>query len=426
MKQFLKNNVVWAIPTTVIVLAAAGVFDGFRLADFLPAKGASMSATAQTPAVAPTPTPARAIPVPDVVSPSAGPAPQVSRAAPSELLLPKPKPTLNESVQAALIASGQAAPAPAPTLAPTPAPTPAAAPAPVPTPAPTPAAAPAPVPTPAPVPARIEDPSAFFKSAQENLAGANTCIDDVKNFAAQVKVYFPAGGLTPDSQGLNQARILGKLAAQCPGVRLQVEGHSDPSGNPVNNLRLSERRAESVVQRIGAFGIDASLLQAKGLGDRVPSTVTGPRPSSYYDRRVEFSVIEPEGSNSTPSSASSAWRQAGGCVDQLARAVQITKLIYAPRSVTVAPSDMDAVMELATLANDCPGARLRVVGHYSDAPGAGETPRTGRLRAILLMSALVNSGVASEKIIIGAHSRSMPLAGHPNERVDFDVILEEG
>jgi len=90
---------------------------------------------------------------------------------------------------------------------------------------------------------------------------------------------------------------------------------------------------------------------------------------------------------------------------------------------------MNAVMTLAAQAASCPDARLRVIGQHSDVPGSGEGPGTGRLRAVVMMSSLVNAGIEAEQVIIAAPSRSMRLPDRPDlsdRRLDFDVILEDG
>ena len=88
---------------------------------------------------------------------------------------------------------------------------------------------------------------------------------------------------------------------------------------------------------------------------------------------------------------------------------------------------MRTAQELARRAADCEGAHLRRVGHFSDDRGARETVGTARLRALALMSSLVASGVPSEKVLVGAPSRSMAVAGQPGlprSRVDFQIITD--
>ncbi|MBM2323416.1 MULTISPECIES: OmpA family protein [Marivita] len=271
------------------------------------------------------------------------------------------------------------------------------------------------------------NPGAFFAAAQANLAQDRSCVEDLRVLAGEARVYFPSGGLTADEAGMAQARLIGLVAQDCPHVEIVVEGHSDPSGDPAANLRLSQQRADAVLKRIAASGIDVVRFQSVGLGSQEPSRITGTQSTAYYDRRVEFEVREVAqragvtGFSRPLASASSA------CAAQLQAAVAQTKLFYSPRSIT-APSDgMPAVVDLAARASACPDARLRVVGQFSDDPGSGETPATARLRAVALMSSLVAAGFDPEQIIIAAHSAPQVLAGQPGlseHRVDFDIILE--
>ncbi|MEM9579436.1 MAG: OmpA family protein, partial [Pseudomonadota bacterium] len=270
------------------------------------------------------------------------------------------------------------------------------------------------------------NPAAFFGAAQANLAAAS-CAEDLRALTRQARVYFPSGGLTGESGGIEQARVIGLIAQECPGVTIRVEGHSDPSGNSVVNQRLSQQRAEAIISRIAAAGIDTTRFIAKGMGDTHPSTVNGPQSRAYYDRRVEFSVVLNNRTASLGSTFLSNQFRASACADELQRAVEQTKVFYAPGSVSVSQQDMNVASRLASMASSCPDARLRVIGQHSDMPGSGENPGTGRLRAVVLMSSLVSAGYDAQQIIIAAPSKSIRFADQPNlsdHRIDFDVIRE--
>lgn len=270
-----------------------------------------------------------------------------------------------------------------------------------------------------------QNPAAFFKDAQASLQAANSCKDDLRVLASQARVYFPSGGLTAEDAGLQQARLIGTVMQGCKGIGIVVTGHSDPSGDPAVNLRLSQKRAELVIQRLSASGIDTSGFVPQGLGDRQPSNVTGPRSSAYYDRRVEFSVVDLQATATFTNASVRSFTPS--CVARLEAAVKTTKLYYAPRSIAASSADMDAVMDLAKQAQACPQARLRIVGQHTDESWAGEDVNTGILRAKALMSILVGQGIASNQVIIAAPSRSFGVEGKPElsrSRVDFDVIEE--
>jgi len=296
-------------------------------------------------------------------------------------------------------------------------------------PPPTPEPEPAPEPTRTAAVAAAPTATTFFNTSSFNAGAGTQCVEDLRTMAAEARVYFPSGGLTADADGIEQGKLLGIIAQNCPGVQIRVDGHSDPSGDPNANLVLSERRAQEVIKRIGASGLDTSMFFARGMGDKEPSEVVGPRPAAYYDRRVEFTVIEQATRVAVRSTVTaSPWANAS-CVADLQRAVENTVLFYAPRSVSLRPDDVDAAMELAELAVACPHARLRVIGQHAGGVQTGEDVATGRLRAKALMAMLVGRGIASEQIIIAAPSRPKGIAdeaGLPGSRVDFDVILEEG
>ena len=204
-----------------------------------------------------------------------------------------------------------------------------------------------------------------------------------------------------------------------------MTGHSDPSGDPSVNLRLSQQRAELIIQRISASGVDTSSFVAQGFGDRRPSTVVGPNSRAYYDRRVEFSVVDLETNTAFNTNAPVGF--VPSCVATLQVAVQSTKLFYTARSVSARSEDLSKVLDLAKQAAACPQARLRVIGQHSNEEWAGEDVHTGILRAKAVMTAIVGQGIPSEQIIMGAPSRSVSVAGQPelsNSRVDFDVIID--
>ena len=270
-----------------------------------------------------------------------------------------------------------------------------------------------------------DNPAAFFRDAQASLQAANSCKEDLQALTARAHVYFPSGGLTAEDVGLQQARLIGTVMQDCKGVGILVTGHSDPSGDPQANLRLSQKRAEFVIQRISASGLDTSSFVPQGFGDHRPSNVTGSKPSAYYDRRVEFSVVDLQ--TSVAFNTTNTQQFTPACVTRLETAVLSTKLYYTARSIAAPAAELETVLKLAKQAAACPQARLRIIGQHSDDVWAKENLHTGILRAKALMSVLVGEGIPSEQVIIAAPSRSVGVVGQPelsNSRVDFGVIID--
>lgn len=393
--RILKEHLPWIAPTTAIVLAATGVIS-FGPKNTAPVETASEFEVSRTMTQNP-----------------------VALGEQGVGLVPQGSGSI-EAVQAAVL---QAPQPPEVTLAPTPAPVEPA----VVTPAQPPVEPQTVSIQPDSTVSPTSNPGAFFAAAQANLAQDQSCIEDLRNLANEARIYFPSGGLTAEEAGIAQARLIGLVAQDCPNIEIVVEGHSDPSGDPAINQRLSQQRADEVLKRIAASGIDVSRFQSIGLGSQKPSRVTGTQSPAYYDRRVEFQIRELSQRAGVTGFSRPLGNAPSSCAAQLQAAVDQIKLFYSPRSIT-APSDgMPAVVDLASKASACPEARLRVVGQFSDEPGSGETPATARLRAVALMSSLVGAGFDPEQIIIAAHSTPQILAGQPGlseRRVDFEIIFE--
>jgi OOP family OmpA-OmpF porin len=103
-------------------------------------------------------------------------------------------------------------------------------------------------------------------------------------------LYFDQGTvtLTPDSLA-----VLDQLRAEIgsrSGSEVQVTGHTDTVGSEDDNDRLSQQRAEEVLNWLVSQGIDRSLMSAVGRGERELKEPTVDNFSSAANRRVEVIV----------------------------------------------------------------------------------------------------------------------------------------
>jgi outer membrane protein OmpA-like peptidoglycan-associated protein len=81
---------------------------------------------------------------------------------------------------------------------------------------------------------------------------------------------------------------------QCAGKTVVIEGHTDVTGAPEYNRRLSERRAESVKEYLVEHGVPAGQLRVEGLGEDQPLTTDPSREAQALNRRITLRV-EPTG-----------------------------------------------------------------------------------------------------------------------------------
>jgi len=84
---------------------------------------------------------------------------------------------------------------------------------------------------------------------------------------------------------------------QAPQIVVEISSHTDSKGNEEYNKKLSQKRAESVVQYLIKKGVDSKRLYAKGYGDEKPIAPNeNPDGSDNPDgreknRRTEFKII---------------------------------------------------------------------------------------------------------------------------------------
>jgi outer membrane protein OmpA-like peptidoglycan-associated protein len=85
------------------------------------------------------------------------------------------------------------------------------------------------------------------------------------------------------------AKISGIVLAH-PGLKLDVEGHTDSVGSDDFNQTLSEKRAESVRDFLVQQGVKSNMITAKGFGESSPVASNDSASGRQLNRRVEMVV----------------------------------------------------------------------------------------------------------------------------------------
>lgn len=75
-------------------------------------------------------------------------------------------------------------------------------------------------------------------------------------------------------------------------LRIEIQAHSDSSGDAGYNQSLSEKRANSVRDYLIGKGIASDRMEAKGYGESQPIADNDTREGRVANRRVELKVIE--------------------------------------------------------------------------------------------------------------------------------------
>ncbi|MFL6769097.1 MAG: OmpA family protein [Sphingomicrobium sp.] len=103
-------------------------------------------------------------------------------------------------------------------------------------------------------------------------------------------LYFAQGTVTPAPESQAVLVALRSEIASRSGPQVEVTGHTDTVGSEEDNDRLSQQRAEEVLNWLAGQGIDRSLMSAVGRGERELKEPTVDNIASATNRRVEVIV----------------------------------------------------------------------------------------------------------------------------------------
>ncbi|MCK5795518.1 MAG: OmpA family protein [Anaerolineales bacterium] len=79
-----------------------------------------------------------------------------------------------------------------------------------------------------------------------------------------------------------------KILKENPGIRVEIQGHTDSTGAEAYNQMLSEKRAGAIKAYLVKEGIDADRLDGKGYGESDPIASNDTAEGRQKNRRVRF------------------------------------------------------------------------------------------------------------------------------------------
>lgn len=115
----------------------------------------------------------------------------------------------------------------------------------------------------------------------------------------QIQFGVDSAVILPASTGL--LTEIADVLLKNPRIRrVEVQGHTDGTGTPGHNQKLSEDRASAVVAWLTAHGVAAERLTAKGYGDSKPLVPNVTELNKQRNRRVQFIITEQDPAEAAP------------------------------------------------------------------------------------------------------------------------------
>jgi outer membrane protein OmpA-like peptidoglycan-associated protein len=144
----------------------------------------------------------------------------------------------------------------------------------------------------APVPV-VPVPAAPAKAALETAGNFDTeaCKGRFEILSRAGSIYFRSGSAQLDAKSAPLLDNLADIVLRCPGMVVEVSGHTDSDGSSSANLRLSEQRAAAVAEFLVGKGVDAARFTVVGRGESMPVVPNDTASNKARNRRIEFKVV---------------------------------------------------------------------------------------------------------------------------------------
>lgn len=79
---------------------------------------------------------------------------------------------------------------------------------------------------------------------------------------------------------------------QYPDMKVVISGHTDSFGSDEYNIKLSQRRVNSVYDFLSERGIESSRISREAYGEKVPVRDNNSSLNRAFNRRVEFKIVQ--------------------------------------------------------------------------------------------------------------------------------------
>lgn len=122
-------------------------------------------------------------------------------------------------------------------------------------------------------------------------SAASKCQDEFTRLLSGQQIQFEPSWYAIQAASLPLLDRLVESARQCPTVKIEIAGHTDPSGILEANIALSKNRAQEVANYLVVKGIPAERLVVVGHGPNKPIADNATPEGMKKNRRIDFNVI---------------------------------------------------------------------------------------------------------------------------------------
>jgi OOP family OmpA-OmpF porin len=214
---------------------------------------------------------------------------------------------------------------------------------------------------------------------------ATVPVERTQQYCAILDFQFDINRDVIEREEQEKLAVLETFLKKYPSTTVVIQGHTDEVGASADNMRLSQRRAESVVSYLADRGIARSRMEAVGYGETRPIADNGTEIGQRLNRRINGIVAcatDIEGLTAVP-----------------ARMTMAMEMEFDTNRADVRPRDREELRRVANFMKANPRVTATVEGHTSNRQGTpAQAMQLSVRRAESVVNALANLGVERTRL----------------------------
>jgi OOP family OmpA-OmpF porin len=127
-----------------------------------------------------------------------------------------------------------------------------------------------------------------------SLPTPEECLAQIANVTESRKITFEPGSTAISGEAANVMDDIAEILQKCADLRIEIAGYTDSQGSEEGNLRLSQQRADAVLDALRVRRVPVSTFRSMGYGEADPIADNETETGREANRRIEFRLISIE------------------------------------------------------------------------------------------------------------------------------------